>query len=161
MEMSQECSFELHIFTIRTPKKLSAEGIQGRNVFVHPPLSYDETLEQQRMSDVLFLPLEFESPIPEIIRTSAPGKLGEYLASGVPVLAHVPANSFVADYLDKYQCGLVANENDPLSLKDCLLRLVNDGELSRTITNNARQRALLDFDPCVSGKRLTEFIFGD
>jgi glycosyltransferase involved in cell wall biosynthesis len=158
MKSLQEYPIELHIFTSQTPDQLASEGIQGEKVFIHSHLSYGEVFEQQRNADILFLPLAFESPIPEIIRTSAPGKFGEYLASGSPVLAHVPANSFVADYLEKYQCGLVAGENDPSSLKDHILKLINDDEFCRTIVYHARQRAKLDFDPQVAGEKLVDFL---
>jgi glycosyltransferase involved in cell wall biosynthesis len=158
MKLLQEYPIELHIFTSQTPDQLAGEGIQGEKIFIHPHLSYSEVFEHQRNGDILFLPLAFESPIPEIIRTSAPGKFGEYLASGRPVLAHVPADSFVAYYLEKNQCGLVASENDPSRLKDHILKLINDKEFCRTITQNAYQRAKLDFDPQVAGENLLEFL---
>jgi glycosyltransferase involved in cell wall biosynthesis len=158
MKLLPEYPFELHIFTTRSPEELKSEGIESERTFIHPHLPYGEILEQQRVSDILFLPLAFEPPIPEIIRTSAPGKLGEYLASGRPVLAHVPADSFVAYYLQKNQCGLVASENDPVFLKDKLLKLINDKDFSRTVAHHARQRAKLDFDPQVASETLVDFL---
>lgn len=158
MKLLEEYPLELHIFTSRIPEQLVNEGIQSDKTFIHPHLSYHEILEQQRMSDILFLPLAFESPIPELIRTSAPGKLGEYLASGRPILAHVPANSFVADYLKKNQCGLVASVNDPSSLKSHILKLIKDEGYCREMTHRARQRAKLDFDPQVASGNLIEFV---
>jgi glycosyltransferase involved in cell wall biosynthesis len=158
MKSLLEYPLELHIFTARIPEQLANEGIQSDKTFIHPHLTYSEVLEQQRMSDILFLPLAFESPIPEIIRTSAPGKLGEYLASGRPVLAHVPANSFVAHYLEKNQCGLVASENDPASLKNHILKLINDEGFCRATTHHARQRAKQDFDPQISSEKLVDFL---
>jgi glycosyltransferase involved in cell wall biosynthesis len=158
MNILQDYPLELHIFTAQTPEQLASEGIQGEKTFIHSHVPYSEILEQQRNGDILFLPLAFESPIPEIIRTSAPGKLGEYLASGRPVLAHVPANSFVAHYLEENQCGLVASQNDPSSLKDQILKLINDDGFCRMITHHARQRAQLDFDPQVAGEKLIDFL---
>jgi glycosyltransferase involved in cell wall biosynthesis len=158
MKSLPEYPLELHIFTTQTPEQLASEGIQSEKTFVYSHLPYSEVLEQQRGADILFLPLAFESPIPEIIRTSAPGKLGEYLASGIPMLAHVPANSFVAYYLEKYQCGLVAGENDSASLKEHILKLVNDEGFCHKTTQHARQRAKLDFDPQVAGEKLVEFL---
>lgn len=154
----QEYPLELHIFTAQTREQLESQGIQSEKIFIHSHVPYSEILEQQRKADILFLPLAFESPIQEVIRTSAPGKLGEYLASGRPVLAHVPANSFVAHYLEKNQCGLVASENDPPSLKGHILKLINDEGFRRAITHNARQRAQLDFDPQVARERLADFL---
>ncbi len=158
MKLLEEYPLELHIFTPRIPEQLVNEGIQSDKTFIHPHLPYHEILEQQRMSDILFLPLAFETPIPEIIRTSAPGKLGEYLASGRPVLAHVPANSFVAHYLEKNQCGQVASENDPASLKNHILKLINDEGYCRDMTHRARQMAKLDFDPQIASEKLVKFL---
>jgi glycosyltransferase involved in cell wall biosynthesis len=158
MKSLSEHSLELHIFTAQTSDQLADEGIQSENTFVHSHLPYREILEQQRKSDILFLPLAFVSPIPEIIRTSAPGKLGEYLASGRPVLAHVPADSFVAHYLEKNQCGLVASQNNPANLKDHILKLINNEGYCRAITLHGRQRAQLDFDPDVARAALIDFL---
>lgn len=158
MNLLPEYPLELHIFTTRSPEQLKNEGLVSGRVFIHPHLPYAEILEQQRLSNILFLPLAFESPIPELIRTSAPGKLGEYLASGRPILAHVPADSFVAYYLEQNQCGLVANRNDPDCLKDHMLKLVHDEGLCQTLVRRARQRAKLDFDPQVASERLVDFL---
>jgi len=158
MESLREYPLELHIFTAQTREELASQGIQSEKTFVHSHLPYSEVLEQQHAGDILFLPLAFESPIPEIIRTSAPGKFGEYLASGRPVLAHVPADSFVAYYLEKNQCGLVASENDSSRLKDHIFKLINDEGFCRLITHHARQRAKLDFDPQVARESLVDFL---
>lgn len=149
---------ELHIFTFQTASELEQQGIHGEKVIVHSHLPYPEVTEHQLRADILFLPLAFETPIAEVIRTSAPGKLAEYLASGRPVLAHVPANSFVAHYFEKHQCGLVASENDPVLLKSHLLRLIEDKALRDVITRNACQRAQLDFDPQTARERLIDFL---
>lgn len=158
MDLLPEYPIELHIFTTRSPEQLRSESIESGRTFIHPHLPYSEILEQQRASDILFLPLAFESPIPEIIRTSAPGKLGEYLASGRPVLAHVPADSFVAYYLEKHQCALVANRNDPECLKDHILTLTRDEDSCHDMVQRARQRAKLDFDPQIASERLLDFL---
>lgn len=158
MDLLPEYPLELHIFTIRSPEQLKNEGIASARTFIHAHLPYNEILERQRTSDILFLPLAFDSPFPELIRTSAPGKLGEYLASGRPVLAHVPADSFVAYYLEKNECGLVANRNDPDCLKEQILKLISNEELCQTITQRARQRAKLDFDPQVAAERLLQLL---
>jgi glycosyltransferase involved in cell wall biosynthesis len=158
MKLLPEYLLELHIFTVRSPEQLKTEGIESDRTFIHPHLPYSESLEQQRISDILFLPLAFESPIPEIIRTSAPGKLGEYLASGRPVLAHVPVDSFVSYYLERHQCALVASRNDADCLKDHILTLMKDEEFCQTMVERARRQAKLDFDPQVASEKLLEFL---
>ncbi len=152
-------NIELHIFTAQTAEELEKQGIAGEKIYVHSHIPYDEILEQQCKADILFLPLAFESPIPEVIRTSAPGKLGEYLASGRPVLAHVPRDSFVSWYFREHHCGALVDENDPGTLARTIERLVNDPSLRRYYENNARQRARLDFTPGIARARLLALFF--
>ncbi len=94
---------------------------------------------------MLFLPLAFASGIPEVIRTSAPAKLGEYLASGVPLLVHAPRDSFVTWYVRKHHCGIVSDTPDPATLLSRLEQLLDDPELRRTTTANAVRCAHRDF----------------
>lgn len=158
MEMVANHSVELHIYTAQTMDELGAQGIQGRNVYIHSHVSYDQVLAEQHKADILFLPLAFESPISEVIRTSAPGKMGEYLASGRPVLAHVPANSFVAHYVKMNKCGIVADKNDASDLAGHILKLALDHDYRRAITENARRQARMDFDPRISYIRLNDYL---
>ncbi len=158
LDKLQDSRVELHIFTFQTVSELDKQGIHGEKVHIHSHVPYTKIVEYQRKADILFLPLAFETPIHEVIRTSAPGKLAEYLASGRPILAHVPANSFVAYYLKKNQCGLVAGENDPSKLEKHLLRLIDDEEFRHLIIHNACQRAQLDFDPQVARERFVVFL---
>ncbi len=154
----QDPRVELHIFTSQTGEQIMEQGIGGEHVSIHSHVSYTDILKYQRTADILFLPLAFNTQINEVIRTSAPGKLAEYLASGRPVLAHVPANSFVAHYLKKNQCGLVASENDPASLKTHVLQLIRDEDFRSVITYNARQRARLDFHPQLAREAFADFL---
>lgn len=142
-----EHPLELHIFTAQTRAQLQEQGIAGDNIFVHSHVPYDEILREQRRADLLFLPLAFDSPIPEVIRTSAPGKLGEYLASGRPVLAHVPADSFVADYCARHACAALARQNDPAALAREIERIIQEPGYRRDMTQNAQTRAQADFSP--------------
>jgi glycosyltransferase involved in cell wall biosynthesis len=155
----KECVIELHIYTAQSEEELKAHGIAGEKVFIHSHISYDQVLREQRRADILFLPLAFESPVPEVLRTSAPGKMGEYLASGRPVLAHVPADSFVAHYVKTKQCGVVADSNDPSDLAGHVLKLMTDENYRRAITTNAHRQARLDFDPRISYTRLKDYLF--
>lgn len=158
IDMLEDCDIALHIFTAQSTEELKAQGIAGEKVYVHSHIPYDQILEQQHRADILFLPLAFESPISEVIRTSAPGKMAEYLASGRPVLAHVPADSFVAHYMSKNQCGMVAGKNNPADLANCILKLVSEEGFRTLITTNARKQAQLDFDPRTSRDRLNGFL---
>jgi len=123
---------KLHIYTAHSHSELAERGIRGPVVYHdHVPLSAIPAI--QRQADLLFLPLAFKSPYPELVRTSAPGKLGEYLAAGRPILAHAPPDSFVVWYLRRYECGLVVD------------RVLDDATLRRTLGERASERAQSDF----------------
>jgi len=158
MNLLQEHAIELHIYTAQTVEQVMAQGIKGERIFIHTHIPYDQVLKKQRQADILFLPLAFESPIPEVLRTSAPGKMGEYLASGRPILAHVPADSFVAYYMKTKQCSAVADKNDPSDLAGHILKLILDENYRCMIVKNARRQARLDFDPRISSTRLNDYL---
>jgi glycosyltransferase involved in cell wall biosynthesis len=135
----------LHIYTALEPAKLAEQGIEGPIVF-HPHLAVDEVPPVQRAADILFLPLAFESHFPELVRTSSPGKFGEYLGAGRPILAHVPADSFVAWYLRRHEAALVVDRRDPVELRAAIDRLAADRPLRGRLAASAWERAIEDFE---------------
>ena len=98
-------------------------------------------IKLQQSADILFLPLAFDSPIPEVIRSSAPAKLGEYLAAGRPILVHAPAGSFVTELIRNAEAGVVVDTPDLRELARALLSIAGDGVLRTRITRNALQLA--------------------
>ncbi|HJU37621.1 MAG TPA: glycosyltransferase [Gaiellaceae bacterium] len=92
-----------------------------------PPELFRPRLEQ---ADVLFLGLGFETAYPEIIRTAAPAKLPEYMASGRPILVHAPRGSHVAEYGREAGFAEVVDTPDEQALRAALLRLLEDPELA-------------------------------
>ncbi len=136
---------KLHLYTSHPLKYLNLKGISGA-IIRHPTRSPSEMPAIQRQADLLFLPLAFESPYPDLIRTSSTTKLGEYLAARRPILVHAPADSFVSWYARYHQCGLVADENDSTKLAEAIKRVLDDPKLANRMTANAWARARADFD---------------
>ena len=114
--------------------------------------------EIQQRADILFLPLAFNSPYPEIVKTASPGKIGELLAAKLPVLVHAPADSFVSWYFNQHSCGLVVSENDPVELAKGIERLVSDQNLQQSLGMAAYARAKEDFDDRVIKERFTNLL---
>jgi len=135
---------KLHLYTAQPLPELERENICGPIVY-HNHRALSKVFEVQRQADILFLPLAFESAIPEVIRTSAPGKMGEYLASGRPILVHAPADSFVSWYFKTHECGVVVDQSDPRMLVQAIQRILDDAELRRKLRRNARSSAQIDF----------------
>jgi glycosyltransferase involved in cell wall biosynthesis len=136
---------ELHIYTPMSREHLQRMQI-GAPAVIHDAVPAREALRLQKHADVLFLPLAFESKFPEIVHTAAPGKMGELLASGRPVLVHAPKKSYVSWYFRLHACGAVVDEKDPQQLQQAIKRLCLQPEYVRSLVHKARQRARCDFD---------------
>ena len=144
IQLLERTDVELHLYTAQSPADLEQRGIRGPVVFhEHQPASTVPSIQSQ--ADLLFLPLAFQSPYPEIIRTSAPGKMGEYLAAQRPILVHAPSESFVAWYFRRYGCGLVVDRSDPLELAQAIERILTDADTRRQLSARAWERARSDF----------------
>lgn len=136
---------ELHVYSATSATELEHLGL-GSRVRRHEQRAPADVAAALASADVLFLPLSAGGVYhPKLIQTSSPGKLGEYLAAGRPVLAHVPAGSFVESYLTDHDCGLVVAEPSATALAAALERLFGDQELRARLAQNAVARAEADF----------------
>jgi len=147
----------LHVYTPQPREDLEREQIKG-SIEYHSHIAPSDVFEVQRQADILFLPLAFNSPIPETIKTSAPGKMGEYLASGRPILAHAPADSFVSWYFRERECGVVVDSSDPLILKQAIERIIDDSDLRQRMTNRALVCAQQGFSLKVAQTQFFKFL---
>lgn len=136
----------LHLHTASDPSILAEEGLTGPIVF-HPHAPAESMPRIQQEAQVLFLPFAFDSPYPEIVRTSAPAKMAEYLAARRPILVHAPADSFVSQYFGRHGCGIVVDEPRPAALAEALRRILGDAELRERLRASAWKRACEDFHP--------------
>ena len=133
--------FRLDVYTAQSMADLVANGVVGSSVQYHSHVSQSVALELQRSADILFLPLAFDAPIPEVIRSSSPAKLAEYLAAGRPILVHAPADSFVSDFFRRTGAGVVVDRPDPHLLAQALESLAQDDALRDRLIANARRVA--------------------
>ncbi len=147
---------KLHLYTAQPEDYLKAEGICGSRVEYHAHVPPREVARVQGRAAILYVPFSFDPALLPIIKTSAPGKLGDYLASGRPILVNAPSDSFVAWYMTKHRCGLVVDTEDPEELARAIGRLIRDPDLVSSLTANARRRVLLDFAPAQARKRFLE-----
>ena len=61
---------------------------------------------------LLVLGLSFDARFPDVVKTATPARLPEYLASGVPVLVHAPADSHVARHVRRHDLAAVVDVPD-------------------------------------------------
>jgi len=146
IDATKRDDIRLIIFTSQREADLRSEGIDGPMISIRPHVPADEVPVILRQADILFLPLAFDTTIPEVIRTSAPGKTGEYLAAGRPILVHAPRDSFLSDYFSRNGCGMVVDVNDPAALSVALLRILNNKGLAEELNTKALFQAAKDFD---------------
>lgn len=133
--------FELDVYTSQPPTALAANGLDGPYVRYHPHAPQSTALSLQRKADILFLPLSFNSAIPEVILSSSPAKLGEYLAAGSPILVHAPKGAFATEFLRKTDAAVIVDAPEPDQLIAALNTIVNDPTLRFRITENAGRLA--------------------
>jgi glycosyltransferase involved in cell wall biosynthesis len=144
IELLDRKDVKLHLYTARSEEFLDHYGIRGQRV-AHPHRQPSEMPRVQQQADILFLPLAFDSPYPEVIRTSATSKMAEYLAAQRPVLVHAPPDSFLAWYFRHYECGLVVDRNEPADLASAIELLLTDAALREKLSQRAWERANADF----------------
>jgi glycosyltransferase involved in cell wall biosynthesis len=126
----------LHVYTADSAERIHAQRLPT-SVVVHPAVSNSDSFILQTRADILFLPLGFQTRYPELIRSSSPGKFGEYLASARPMLVHAPADSFPASYAAKLGCGAVCDQPDQHALAATILRLLEDEAWTQGLVTRA------------------------
>jgi glycosyltransferase involved in cell wall biosynthesis len=136
---------KLHLYTAQPESELIRNGISGPMVVYHSHINQSEVPKVLRQATFLFLPLAFDSPIPEVIKTSAPGKIGEYLSVGRPILVHAPHDSFLSWYFRTNHCGIIVDKNDIKILSQEINKLISDDEIQMELGRHARSMAERDF----------------
>jgi len=147
---------ELHIYTAQDSAQLAQEGIHGPRVRVFPHVAPGLAWERQCAASVLFMGFAFDEGVAAVVRSSAPGKLGDYLASGVPIVALTPRASFLADYLAGHDCGEVVERLDAGALAAAIRTVVADAARRTTLVANARGRAREEFSASVAVRQLLD-----
>lgn len=135
----------LHLYTAQPKSNLLKNSILTDQVICHPYLRESDIANVLVSADLLFLPLAFNSPYPEVIRTSAPGKMGEYLQSGRPIIVYAPKNSFVSDFFRKNHCGIVVDKQNEKLLIEAIKKIRQNKDLVKEIKKNSLKIAQ-DFD---------------
>ncbi len=116
-------------------------GIKGPRVIV-THANRDKIPDFQQSADILFLPLSFIWPNPEIVRTASPSKMPEYLAAGRPIIVHAPTFSYVANYARSERFALVVDQPDCGKLRQAIIDLKHNKELCHKLVTNARRTAM-------------------
>lgn len=87
------------------------------------------------IADLLVLPLESD----EIFKAGLPGRFGDYMCAGRPILSHKVGD--VADIISREKIGLTARPGDPVDFAQKIDKIVSDKDLCEKFGNNARRIA--------------------
>lgn len=155
-----EIPARIHLYTTQSARELSGEGVSGKNVIIHGNFAQSEIFSIQKQADILFLPLAFHSPIRETIRTSAPGKMAEYLFSGRPILVHAPRDSYLSWYFKRKKCGLVVDTLNQEALAEAIVSLSKRTEQVKQFQKNALRCAKVDFSIDLARKSFLKVVGG-
>jgi glycosyltransferase involved in cell wall biosynthesis len=143
------------VYTRTNPGYLAALGVQGARYTI-ATLSREQLLNELRTADIFFLPHGFsEKETIEEVQTIFPTRTIEYLISGRPILAHLPEDCFLADFLREHECALLVTEPDAEALAQAVHRLQSDAALRVRLVQNAL-KAAEQFHAPVVARRLRE-----
>jgi glycosyltransferase involved in cell wall biosynthesis len=96
-------------------------------------LTNDEVRALQRAASVLVAVLPFYGAISAYQRTAFPTKVVEYMAAGVPILAHAPADSYFASHARMHGYAVVVDQPE-LNQLHCALNSLLEDETARRET---------------------------
>jgi glycosyltransferase involved in cell wall biosynthesis len=136
---------KLTLYTSSSAATLDKAGLVGDNIR-RDQVPQEDVARVLADADFAFLPLSFSPEMRHVVETSLPSKIAEYLAAGLPILAHAPASSTVSRYCREYGCGLVVDEPADAALRDALLRLKEDSGLRRELSAKALEIARENHD---------------
>ena len=124
-------------FIVVGGEKKSKEG----NLFFMPKVPRVYVRDYYSVCDVLVLP----RLVHPTLQLSAPTKFAEYVAMGKPVLVTDVGDA--ADFVRKYKCGIVVENNKPESLVKGILEFKDSSTNEReTMGKNSRKLAENEFD---------------
>ena len=125
-----ESDFKLHL------QRVAADlNVQARLAFL-PPVAYDEVAAWTIGADVghaLYDPINLNHQT----ATTSSNKIMEYMAANLPLL--VSDRPGLRDLVSRYQCGIVANESDPLCIAGAINQLLANPQEAQAMGNRGRQ----------------------
>lgn len=85
-----------------------------------------------------------------------PYKLGEYLATGKPVITTCVGDVYL--YLDNYKDALIVDPENPEQICSAIIYLVENPEKAFEIGHNGQKKCMKYFDPVTNGEKLLNFL---
>lgn len=131
----------LDIYTATSQLTLESFGIKGSgNLIIHSPIPNIKIPSLLKASDCLFLPITISEDARAFAKFSMSTKMGEYLASGTPVIYCGPKGIAMTELVEQNQVALYTTENGKKPLID-LVRIFVENK-SVIVENSLRGKEL-------------------
>jgi glycosyltransferase involved in cell wall biosynthesis len=129
----------VNLITSQPKHILKKEKLLNQNVIVKANLSDEEVINELDSSDLLVLPHGYSGPLSNSeYRSAFPTKTINYLQSGTPILALIPENSYLHDFLSKNQCAFcITNKN-----KQAIFSAIKDIKTNKKKVARIRKNAI-------------------
>lgn len=127
-------------------------------VAVRPLGPHRELARSQCKADVLFICYDFDPSSVRLARFSMPGKLGECLATGTPILIYGPKGLPVVEYARREKWGRVVDERSHLLLRGALTDLIRLASERERLGRASMQLAQSRHDSAIVSERLRGII---
>lgn len=116
-------------------KEIVLKSKVGKKILILRFQTYDNYLLYLAAADVLLMPRSSHV----LDRCEFPGRLGDFLASGRPIVINRAGDAW--KIIEKSQSGLVANVDDSNDFSQKVVRILNDRKLINRLSENARKAA--------------------
>lgn len=152
---TKKYNFEIAFFTGQSNKEVAyILGLEQKDPVKIQFVSSNEIPGIQQMADILFVGLSFVGLDQTTMQTTFPTKFVEYLMAGQPILAHCPRDSFLAEYIEEWQCAELVDMPDVEAIKRALEMIVDQPDRALRKIENAI-RVAKGFEDRIQIEKLT------
>ena len=151
--LEQRDDVVINLITPTSKHILNKAKLLKNNVTIHSNYSDEEVSQKLRASNLLLLPHGFTGALSDgEYRSIFPTKTIQYLLSGSPILALLPHNCYLQDFLSKNQCAFCVTNKNEQEIFSILSHVKNNSKEIERITNNARKTVQIFSENKVLGK---------
>lgn len=130
--------FIVELITQNSIHFLKKNQLIKKNTLINNNVSDEALLGKLKASDILLLPHGMDGPLSHAEYQSAfPTKTIKYLQSGTPILAVLPLNCYLHDFLAKNQCAFCLSTKNEQEFYSAIEKILNNS--NSKIKNNAEQ----------------------
>lgn len=127
-----------------------------KTTFLHKPVPNSHILEILSASHILFLPISITTHTERFTRYSMSTKMGEYLASGIPIVYCGPSTIAMTEFLKDNECAIVIEERGEQALREAILKCLKQDEEIVKMTQRGLEIAYSYFNMDVVSEKFAQ-----